>query len=288
MIWIIGNAGMLGTELTNHFRDTFGEIYATDRKVSILDTEALRQFANNKQIDWIVNCSAYTAVDKAEDDVEMCYALNETGVQNIATIAQEIGAKLIHISTDYVFDGTSSSPLTEDASTNAIGVYGASKLAGENRIREIAPDHFIVRTAWLYGKYGNNFVETMIRLMTEKEQIGVIADQIGSPTTVTDLVSLIAEIISQKSNAFGTYHYSNEGEISWHGFAEEIQRQSLELKILSKKIPVNALTTGQYPTRAKRPAYSLLNKSKVKSTFGVTVPNWQDSLNKYLTGKIHA
>jgi len=288
MIWIIGNAGMLGTELTETLTAQFGDVVGTDRDVSILEPESLKAFAQGKQIDWIINCSAYTAVDKAEDDVELCYALNETGAKNIAEIAKAIDAKMIHISTDYVFDGTSSTPLTEDASTAPIGVYGISKLAGENGIREITPNHFIVRTAWLYGKYGNNFVETMIRLMTEKDQIGVIADQIGSPTAVTDLVSVIAEIIKQASNAFGTYPYSDEGEISWHGFAVEIQKQSFEMGILTKMIPVNALTSDQYPTRAKRPAYSLLNKSKVKSTFGVTVPAWQDSLNKYLTGKANA
>ncbi len=285
MIWIIGNAGMLGTELTETLTAQFGEVVGTDRDVSILEPVSLQAFAQGKQIDWIINCSAYTAVDKAEDDVELCYALNETGAKNIAEIATAIGAKMVHISTDYVFDGTSSTPLTEDASTAPIGVYGASKLAGENRIREIAPNHFIVRTAWLYGKHGNNFVETMIRLMTEKEQIGVIADQIGSPTAVTDLVSVIAEIIKQNSTAFGTYHYSDEGEISWHGFAVEIQKQSFKMGILSKMIPVNALTSEQYPTRAKRPAYSLLNKTKIKSTFGVIVPAWQESLAHYLLQK---
>ena len=288
MIWIIGSAGMLVTAIMELFNQRFGGVLGTDREVSILDPKALRDFAASKPIGWIINCSAYTAVDGAEDDVDFCYALNEIGAKNIAEVATAIGARLIHISTDYVFDGTSSSPLAEDAPTAPIGVYGASKLAGEVAIRELCATHFIVRTAWLYGKQGNNFVETMLRLMKEKEQIGVVADQIGSPTSVTDLVFLLVKIISQESTAFGTYHYSNDGETSWHGFAVEIQAQALAMGLLSKEIPVNPLSSDQYPTRAKRPAYSLLNKSKVTATFGVVVPDWQNSLKNYLLGKINA
>lgn len=288
MIWVIGNAGMLGTEVTTILTKEFDNVVATDREVSILELEALREFVSFKDIDWIVNCSAYTAVDKAEEDVDFCYALNEKGVANIAEVAKEIGAKMVHVSTDYVFDGNSSTPLSEDAPTAPIGVYGASKLAGEKQIVQNLDEHFIIRTAWLYGEHGNNFVHTMLRLMADKDELGVIADQIGSPTWAFDLASLIADVIKQNSTAYGIYHYSNEGEISWHGFAEAILEIGNEKGLLSKKIPVNPLTTDQYPTPAKRPAYSLLNKTKVKETFGVEVPHWKDSLNQFLAGKVNA
>ncbi len=288
MIWIIGAGGMLGTEITTLLKKVYGELYTSDTEVSILEIDALRKYVSDKDINWIVNCSAYTAVDAAEDDSDFCYALNETGVANIATVAKEVNAKLIHISTDYVFDGTSSTALSEDAPTNPIGVYGASKLAGENRLREITSDYFIVRTAWLYGEHGNNFVYTMLRLMNEKDELGIIADQVGSPTSAYDLSSLVSEIIKQNSDKYGIYHYSNEGEISWFEFAQAIMEIGVEKGLLKNAIPLNKLTSDQYPTKAKRPAYSLLNKTKVKSNFGITVPNWRDSLTQFLAGKENA
>jgi dTDP-4-dehydrorhamnose reductase len=288
VIWVIGARGMLGTEVSSLLKKNHGELFTTDSEVSILEIDSLRKYASCKKINWIINCSAYTAVEDAEDAedaVDFCYALNETGVANIATVAKEIGAKLIHFSTDYVFDGTSSTALSEDAPTNPIGVYGESKLAGENKIREIATDYFIVRTAWLYGEHGNNFVHTMVRLMNDKDEMGIIADQVGSPTFAYDLSSLVSEIISQNSNKYGTYHYSNEGEISWYEFAQAIMEIGIENGLLMKAIPLNRLTSDQYPTKAKRPTYSLLNKTKVKVNFGITVPHWRDSLNIFLSSK---
>lgn len=285
MIWIIGAGGMLGTEVKTFLSKQNGKIFTTDKEVSILEPEELRAFAVDKEINWIVNCSAYTAVDAAEDNRDLCFALNETGAGNIAIIAKEINAKLIHISTDYVFDGTSSIPLTEDAPTNPIGVYGESKLAGEQRIAETIQEHFIIRTAWLYGEHGNNFVHTMLKLMKEKDELGIIDDQIGSPTCAFDLTALISEIISQDSDLYGIYHYSNEGEISWYDFAQAIMEIGVERGLLEKEIPLNKLTTDQYPTKAKRPAYSLLDKTKVKKSFGIYVPQWRQSLNQFLSGK---
>ncbi len=285
MIWIIGAGGMLGTEVKNTLQKEHAELFTTDTEVSILEIDALQKYASDKNIDWIINCSAYTAVDNAEDDVEFCYALNETGVANIATVAKEINAKLIHMSTDYVFDGMSSTALSEDAPTKPIGVYGESKLAGELKIQEITPEYFIVRTAWLYGEHGNNFVHTMLRLMNEKDELGIIADQIGSPTFAYDLALLISEVISQNSEKYGVYHYSNEGEISWHEFAQAIMEIGVAAELLPKVIPLNKFTTDQYPTKAKRPAYSLLNKTKVKENFGITVPQWRDSLTTFINSK---
>lgn len=282
MIWILGAKGMLGTELVEILRAQNTPILTSDAEVSILSIEELESFAQGKSIDWIINCAAYTAVDKAEDDIDFCWALNEQGPKNIAQLAKHCGARLFHLSTDYVFDGSSANPLTEDAPTAPIGIYGKSKLAGEEAIREKLAEHVIIRTAWLYGKYGNNFVATMLRLMSEKEELGVIADQIGSPTSARDLALAIAHIIGSENAAFGTYHYSNQGKISWYEFALAIQKHGLEMGILSKKIPIKPLRTHEYPTRAKRPAYSLLDKTKIMNTFNLDIPDWERSLVEYM------
>jgi len=280
VIWVIGSNGMLGTDVALHINGVY-----TDRTVSVLEIDALRVFAYDKDISWIINCSAYTAVDKAEENEPDCFLVNEEGVANIATVAKEIGAKLIHISTDYVFDGTSDEPLDETAPTNPLGVYGLSKLAGEDRIREILDEHFIIRTSWLYGEHGDNFVHTMIKLMGERDELSVIGDQIGSPTSTTSLIRLLYSIILNNSDEYGLYHFSNEGEISWFEFAEAIMDIAVAFGLIDRKIKLKKITTDEYPTIAKRPSYSMMNKDKVRNTFNINIPTWKQQLTVFLINK---
>ena len=226
-------------------------------------------FASNK-IDYCINCAAYTAVDKAEEEVEKAYLINAKAVKNLAEACQTTGAVLIHISTDFVFDGTKSTPYTEEDTPNPLSVYGKSKLQGEEYVQEICDRHFIVRTSWLYSEYGNNFVKTMLRLAETRKQISVVNDQIGSPTYAGDLAEFILKIVSSESMTYGLYHYSNFGEISWYDFAKEIFSNQ------NKKTEVLPIPTTAYPTAAKRPKYSVLDISKANNTF--KLKSWKKSL----------
>ncbi len=290
MIWLVGNKGMLGTELARLFESLAIPFVGTDRELSILDMAALRAFAHGKGISWIINCAAYTAVDKAEDEVELCTALNVQGPENLARLAREIGARLLHISTDYVFSGTPildqgvPRPYREDDPTGPTGVYGKTKREGEERVLSLSQDNIILRTAWLYGQHGNNFVFTMLRLMKERERIGVVADQRGSPTWAYDLSQAILSLINLNTvkPLSGIYHYTNEGETTWYDFAREIFRLGREQGLLARDCEISPLTTDQYPTKARRPAYSVLSKEKIKS-LGVAIPHWQDSLARFMS-----
>ena len=292
-IWLIGSKGMLGTELSLLLEKYGLSFISTDREVDITDPLALNQFVikqvqpDGKQtVSWIINCAAYTAVDKAEDDAEACYRLNMSGAGNIASCAKSIGARLIHISTDYVFDGTASQPYREDDATNPIGVYGLTKRNGELAVLENNPDSYIIRTAWLYGKYGSNFVSTMLRLMNERDEIKVVDDQRGSPTWSFDLASTILALVqtvdSGRDIPFGLYHYTNEGIITWFDFAKEIYRQGRECGCITKDCNVKPCTSAEYPARVKRPAYSVLDKSKIKSAQGIEIPAWDTSLKEFM------
>jgi dTDP-4-dehydrorhamnose reductase len=282
MIWLIGNHGMLGTELSELLTREKIEFVGTDRDVSILEPESLASFTSGKDISWIVNCAAYTAVDKAEDEAELARKLNAQGPENIGRLAASIGAHVLHISTDYVFGGAGSRPYREDDPLAPNSVYGRTKAEGEARLLAACPESVIIRTAWLYGKHGANFVYTMLRLMKEKEKIGVVADQKGTPTWAYDLSQAIVAVLRSKDPRYGIYHFTNEGETNWHEFALEIQRLGLEYGLLSKPCEVAALTTAQYPSKAHRPAYSVLSKDKIKKTFGVEVPEWRSSLRTFL------
>jgi len=282
-VWIIGNQGMLGQELTAHFKEAGLETIGSDREVSILEPEAIEDFYNKNRPDWIINCSAYTAVDKAEEDSANAYLINQQGVANIAELASKVDIPLIHISTDYVFDGTSSSPLKEDASTGPQGVYGASKLAGEEEILKKSKKYFILRTAWLYGKYGPNFVYTMIKLMNKLDSLKVVDDQIGSPTWTRDLTGLIVSIVQRNSTDYGTYHISGEGKCSWYGFAKEIYKLGKKLKLVQSDCSLNPCSSDEFPTAAKRPAFSLLSKDKIKRKMDYSVNNWDASLKEFMT-----
>jgi dTDP-4-dehydrorhamnose reductase len=282
MIWLIGNKGMLGTELLGLFTARGLLVIGTDREVDILDRKALEGFASGKNINWIVNCAAYTAVDKAEENVELCRKLNADGPENIARTAKKLGAEMIHVSTDYVFDGSASRPYTEEDPVKPLGMYGITKAEGETSVRANIAEAFIIRTAWLYGRYGNNFVYTMLRLMRKQEKIGVVADQYGSPTYAGDLATAIATIIDTGYAEYGTYHFTDEGTTTWHEFASEIYRLGREYGLLDHDCTIEALTTAQYPTKTRRPAYSVLSKEKIKKVPGIVVPAWKESLAKFM------
>lgn len=282
MVWLIGNKGMLGSDIESLLKAGNIEFVASDREVDITNEAVLQEFAADKKISWIINCSAYTAVDKAEDEADLCYKINRDGVRNIAFVADKIGAKVVHISTDYVFDGKSKKPLTEDDTPSPVSVYGKSKLAGEDEIKNITRKYFIIRTAWLYGKNGNNFVYTMLRLFNERDTVKVVNDQHGTPTYTIDLASLIINIIKTNSDKYGVYHFSNEGDITWFDFASKIYEMAKGIKLIRKDVSVLPITTDAYPTKAVRPAYSLLDKSKVKNTFGYDVKGWEESLYDFL------
>jgi len=289
LIWLIGSKGMLGTELSLLFEKSGVPFIGTDREVDITSkaalTEAYAKLAEEQPVKWIINCAAYTAVDKAEDDIEICRALNEQGAANIAAIASNAGALLIHLSTDYVFDGSGSRPYREDAPTAPTGVYGLTKRDGEIAVTENNSRSYIIRTAWLYGKHGNNFVHTMVRLMNERDEVNVVNDQRGSPTWTFDLASVILTLIktvdSGKDIPFGVYHFTNEGNITWFDFAEEIYKQGRERGRITKDCAVNPCTGADYPAKVKRPAYSVLDKSKIKTALGIKIPAWNESLREF-------
>ena len=278
-ILITGSNGQLGNEMqisaknfpNHHF------IYTDVAELDICDKEALNAFVKSNDVNMIVNCAAYTAVDKAEDDVELCYKINAEAVKNIGEMATANNAKVIHVSTDYVFDGTNYVPYTEDMPVCPSSVYGKSKLAGEEALMSTCSNTVIIRTAWLYSSFGNNFVKTMIKLGTERESLNVIFDQVGSPTYAADLADAIMKIISHTDFIPGIYHYSNEGVCSWYDFTKSIHRKS------DITCNVQAIETKDYPTRTPRPHYSVLNKAKIKSTYGIAVPHWEDSLDKCLS-----
>ena len=273
---------MLGNELSELFEKTSVPYIGTDREVDITDLNALNVFASyNRQIKCIINCAAYTAVDKAEDDLETCEKVNHLGAKNIAVCSKNIATRLIHISTDYVFDGTGSAPYKEDDKTNPIGVYGKTKKDGETAVQQNNPNSHIIRAAWLYGKHGNNFVSTMIRLMNERFELKVVNDQRGSPTWAYDLAGVIVKLINTEKPA-GIYHFTNEGNITWFEFAKEIYKQGKEFGLIKNDCSVLPCTSAEFPAKVKRPAYSVLDKGKIKSVLGISIPSWEDSLKECL------
>ena len=283
MIWLIGCKGMLGTEIARQLSENKIEFVGTDIDVDITNPQALESFVQGKKISYIINCSAYTAVDKAESDADFAKKLNEDGPRNIANLAKQIQAKMIHISTDYVFDGSGSSPYTEDMPIAPIGVYGKTKAAGEEAVRQSLAEHYIIRTAWLYGWAGKNFVYTMIRAMNSHDSVKVVNDQKGSPTFAGDLADVIIKIIQKQDVPYGTYHCTDLGEITWWDFTNEIKKQGIALGLITNKdCIVNPCTTDEYPTPAKRPAYSVLSKDKIQKALGTTLPLWKDSLALFL------
>lgn len=271
---VFGAAGQLGQCIKKVADDNKLDFFLFPNKAesNILDADGLNLLFDKYKPDYVINCAAYTAVDKAEDDADMAEKVNKTGAENIAQCCAKYGTVLIQISTDFVFKGDRSSPLNEDDVTNPTGVYGQTKLDGEKVIPSITDKYFIVRTSWLYSEFANNYVKTMLRLGNDRPELKIIADQAGTPTYAIDLAEFIITIITSGSTAYGTYHYSNEGIASWYDFSKAI------FDILGTSVKVIPIPTSEYPTRAVRPPYSVMDKTKVKKTFGIEIPYWRDSL----------
>ena len=281
-ILITGSNGQLGNEMQQaavRFPD-FNYIYTDVAELDICDKGALDAFVKANNVNVIVNCAAYTAVDKAEDDVELCYKINRDAVRNIAEVATENKVKVVHVSTDYVFDGTNYLPYTEDMPVCPATVYGKSKLEGEQALLENCKESVILRTAWLYSSFGNNFVKTMMKLGTERDSLGVIFDQVGTPTYAADLADAIMQLISSETFVPGIYHFSDEGVCSWYDFTKTIHRMA------NITCDVKPIETKDYPARTPRPHFSVLNKGKIKSTYGISIPHWEVSLEKCI-GLLH-
>lgn len=278
-ILIIGAKGQLGCEIKELSKDyPFNFFFTCKEELNICDGQAIRTFVAMHNINAIVNCAAYTAVDKAESESKLANLINHHAVKNLALISKEKNIKLIHISTDYVFDGTNHKPYIEEDTTNALSVYGKTKLDAETIVKQVNPKgSIIIRSSWIYSSYGNNFVKTMLKLGKEKEFLNVIYDQVGTPTYARDLAKVILDIVPKLQDEDVTiYHYSNEGVLSWYDFAKEIMKMA---RLTCKIYPIE---TKDYPTAAKRPHYALLNKSKIKKTFDINIPFWKDSLDECL------
>ena len=275
-ILVTGANGQLGNEMQVLARENLQHTYFfTDvQELDICDEQAVYAYVSEHKIDIIVNCAAYTAVDKAEDNVELCDKLNNIAPGYLARAAQANGAAMIQVSTDYVFDGTAHIPYTEEEPTCPASVYGSTKLAGEQNVMDHCEKAMVIRTAWLYSIYGNNFVKTMIRLGQERDSLGVIFDQIGTPTYANDLAQAIFAAIN-KGVVRGIYHFSDEGVCSWYDFTIAIHRLA---GIASCKL--KPLHTADYPAKAPRPHYSVLDKTKIKDTFGIEIPHWEESLKR--------
>lgn len=308
MIWLIGCKGMLGTEVSKQLEKANLNWIGTDRDVDISDYDALEKFTKNietesyfpselkkseRQINWIINCAAYTNVDKAEEDIELAEKLNAQGPLNIARIARKIGAKLIHISTDYVFDGSGTVPYTEEQQKAPLGVYGKTKAEGEDFIQKEMNTYYIIRTAWLYGFDGKNFVYTMTKAMNSHDSVKVVNDQFGTPTCAVDLASVILKIIEKTNKAsglfgknsipsFGIYQFTDGGQTNWFEFAKEIYKLGKKYKRITSECQVNPCTTEEYGAKVKRPAYSVLSKEKICNELKIKLPDWKTSLENFI------
>ena len=277
-ILVTGSNGQLGKELQQVAPSfpQFDFIFLSKEELPVHRFELVRNLFKDSTPQYVINCAAYTAVDKAEQEKELAFQINAEAVGVLAAVCKEYHTKVIHISTDYVFDGTASVPYTEDSPTNPQCVYGASKLEGEKQALQLNPDSIIIRTSWVYSAFGKNFVKTMLKLLQEKKEINVVNDQLGSPTYAADLAEVIMQIISAAQWQPGIYHFSNEGVISWYDFVIVIK------ELTGSNCKINPIPTSQYPTPAKRPAWSVLNKTKIQEVYNIRLKNWQDSLAECL------
>ena len=280
-VLVTGSRGQLGSELQKlqQMQGRQGWVFMDLPDLDITDASAVELVCRERQIGAMVNCAAWTAVDKAEREVDAAFRVNRDGAAALASVAKATGALLVHVSTDYVFDGNSNRPYREDDPATPLGVYGQSKWEGEEAIRASGCSHIIVRTSWLYSAYGQNFVKTMLRLGGERERIGVVFDQVGTPTWAADLAGAIVSILDRCNPALNyseTYHYSNEGICSWYDFAREI------MDAAGLPCRVSPIESHEYPTPVTRPPYSVLNKRKIREAWGLEIPHWRDSLLKML------
>lgn len=276
-VLVTGAGGQLGNsiqQLAPQF-PSYSFLFTDVDTLDICDVGAVQAYVSENQIQYILNCAAYTAVDKAESNEALCQRINRDAVKNLGEAAHAAGAKVIHVSTDYVFDGTNCRPYVETDATCPVSVYGRTKLAGEQALLEVCPNAIILRTAWLYSAFGNNFVKTVLRLGSEREELGFVFDQVGTPTYAGDLALVILQLLSADDAGKwfpGIYHFSNEGVSSWYDFTVKI------LQLAGITCRVLPIETTEYPTPATRPHYSVLNKAKLKSTYAFTIPHWEESL----------
>lgn len=271
---ITGANGQLGTELHEILEREFsGQTLYTDvQELDLTNAKAVDSYVANNEITHIVNCAAYTAVDRAEEEKMLCAAVNTDAVKNLAMAADANGAKIIHISTDYVFDGTNHRPYRESDKVNPISQYGTTKRKGETLLLALAPQAIIIRTAWLYSAHGKNFVKTMLRLADSQPEIKVVCDQIGTPTFARDLARAVVKVLQSHQWVPGIYHFTDEGAASWYDFAKAIFR------IAGKDVKVTPIPTEDYPTPASRPSYSILDRTRIKATYGIEIPHWEEAL----------
>lgn len=271
MLLVTGANGQLGNELRLLLGE--GAVYVDRAELDITDEEAVKAFFRERSFDFVINCAAWTAVDRAEDDADAAERVNVLGPRNLA----RYGRRVVQISTDYVFDGTSCRPYREDDAPNPVSVYGRTKLAGEKAVLEEAESAVVIRTAWLYSSFGANFVKTMLRLGAERESLGVVFDQAGTPTYAADLAAIIVTVLPQvRPGMKEVYHYSNEGVASWYDFTCAIMEEA------GLSCTVRPIESFEYPTKAVRPAYSVLNKAKIRRDFGLSIPHWRDGLRRCL------
>lgn len=277
VVLVTGANGQLGQAL-QFIAPKYAEIqfhFCSSSELDISNLESVVSAFEKVKPQFCINAAAYTAVDKAETETEKAHLINAKGAKNVAEICNRYATTLLHVSTDFVFDGNQNTPYTEDDSTNPQGVYGATKRAGELEIMQTMKAYFIIRTSWLYSQFGNNFMKTMLRLGQEKTELNVVDDQIGTPTHAVDLAEMLVKIIRSDSRNYGIYHFSNEGSISWYDFAKKI----FELNNIT--INLHPIPTTQYPTPAKRPKYSVLDKSKIKKEFQTTIQTWDKALESH-------
>ena len=276
VILVTGASRQLGQAI-RHIAPNYTDlqfIFASSQDLDITDQNRVAHFFEHNKIDFCINAAAYTAVDKAETEVEKAEAINVSGPKYLAVACKKSNAKLIHISTDFVFDGSAVKPYSETDETNPIGVYGRTKLEGEQAVANNCDLFFIIRTSWVYSQFGNNFMKTMLRLASERDSLNVVSDQTGTPTNAVDLAEALLSIVKSNNSGYGIYNFSNEGTASWYDFAKEI------FSINDICIDVNPIPTEAFPTPAKRPKYSVLDKSKIKNSFKIEIKSWQEALQQ--------
>jgi dTDP-4-dehydrorhamnose reductase len=277
-VLITGKGGQLAWELENTTGIEHQLVVLSRNELDISDTLAVKTIIALHQPDVVINAAAYTAVDTAETEKNRAFAVNDIGAKNIANACKELNVRLLHVSTDFVFDGTKTTPYQTDDVANPLGVYGASKLAGDLGVMQILPDSVIVRTAWVYSQHGNNFVKTMLRLMAEKSQLGIVYDQVGTPTWAAGLANWLWAVV-EKPGLSGVFHWTDAGVASWYDFAIAIQELGIEKGLLTTAIPISAISASQYPTLAQRPSFSVIDKTSAEALANIKTVHWRQQLS---------
>jgi len=278
---VTGATGQLGYEVVREFTRSGGEVFAPDRRqMNLENPEEVSSAVRSYAADWVVNCGAYTQVDKAESEPDKAFTVNRDSPAAMAKSVADYGGRLLHVSTDFIFDGTKTTPYTESDKANTLGVYGQSKLEGELAVLDALPGATVLRTAWVYGVHGNNFVKTMLRVAATGKPLRVVNDQVGSPTWTTDIAAVILALVGKGET--GVFNYTCAGDTSWHGFAIAILEEAAALGFDIKTEVVEPIPTSEYPTPATRPAYSVLDTGKIMNCLDLSIPQWRDSLKKML------